>query len=332
MLVSGWAIDYDIAGPVTVQVYVDGTVRQAWAASQLRTDVGVALPGTGDRHCFRLVAVAAGTHNVCVLALNQGHGTNRFLACKNVSVAFDPMGSLEFTFPLSENGVAVWGWAIDPDVAGPVTVYVYADGVFIGATAANKSRIDVAAVIPGYGPDHGFEAFLAGVPAGAPASAPSPSTRPPGPTSSSAACAGDRDVGAAHRHPGRFWPSLRCDWSPPAAATDRPSLGFVGAAPHAEGLVGGQGVLQALFPHGAAEADRLGRLGVLHRLLAQLAGGEEQVGVDASAERVLPPAVRVVEAGRRTGSNPETGTSGFCCHHDLPAQASLCMHSQCTPM
>jgi uncharacterized delta-60 repeat protein len=164
VLVSGWAIDFDVAGPVAVQVYVDGTVRQTLTANQLRTDVGIALPGTGDRHGYQsIVALAAGTHNVCVLALNQGYGANRFIGCKNVSVGFDPIGSFDYALPLRP-GALVWGWAIDPDVAGPVTVYIYGDGVFIGATLANQPRDGLDGVLPGYGSAHGFEGALTGGP------------------------------------------------------------------------------------------------------------------------------------------------------------------------
>ncbi len=168
VLVAGWALDFDVAGAVTVQVYVDGTVRQTLTANQGRGDVGIAFPGTGDHHGYHgVIPMAAGTQNVCVLALNQGHGANRFLGCKNVTVAFDPFGSFDFALPLAPSGVVVWGWAVDPDVAGPVTVYVYSDGALIGTTPANQSRENLEGAIPGYGPTHGFEAVLSGGPAGA---------------------------------------------------------------------------------------------------------------------------------------------------------------------
>jgi uncharacterized delta-60 repeat protein len=166
VLVAGWAIDNDIAGPVTVHVYVDGTVRQALTANQLRADVGAVFGGTGDRHGFEgVLPMGPGSHNVCVLAANQGLGTNQFLGCKNVSVAFDPFGSFDHT-TFGPGGVVVWGWTIDPDVAGPVTVYVYSDGLFFGATTANTHRDGLDGILPGYGPNHGFEARFPGIPAG----------------------------------------------------------------------------------------------------------------------------------------------------------------------
>jgi uncharacterized delta-60 repeat protein len=164
VLVEGWAIDYDTAAAVNVLVVVDGTYRQTLRAGALRPDVGVALPGTGKNHGYSgLVPLAAGMHNVCALAVNQSWGTDQWLGCKNVWVPVDPFGSLDGGVSAGgPAGVMVRGWAIDPDVAGPVTVHVYADGTFVGATVANQHRTDVEAVVPGYGPYHGYEAFLQG--------------------------------------------------------------------------------------------------------------------------------------------------------------------------
>jgi uncharacterized delta-60 repeat protein len=164
VLVAGWAMDPDVSGPVAVYVFVDGTFRQVLAADKLRTDVGTFFPGTGNNHGYQgVIPVAAGTHNVCALALNQGPGTTQWLGCKNVSVTFDPFGSLDVAMTFGgPAGVGVRGWAIDPDVAGPVTVYIYVDGAFLGALPANQTRVDVAAVIPGYGTEHGFEAMVPG--------------------------------------------------------------------------------------------------------------------------------------------------------------------------
>lgn len=168
VLVSGWGIDPDASGPVTLYVYADGTFRQAVAADQLRADVAAAFPGFGDHHGFQtMLALAPGLHNVCVFGVNQGPGTHQLLGCRNVWVAVDPIGSLDVAMTMGGPvGVGVRGWSIDPDVAAPVTVYIYVDGTFLGALAANQTRTDVNAAVPGYGPAHGFEAFLPGPPPG----------------------------------------------------------------------------------------------------------------------------------------------------------------------
>ncbi len=62
----------------------------------------------------------------------------------------DPVGS--FDSAANAGGVVNGsGWAIDGETKGPVTVHVYADGVFKTAVTANQSRPDLNAVFPGYG-------------------------------------------------------------------------------------------------------------------------------------------------------------------------------------
>ncbi len=63
--------------------------------------------------------------------------------------------------------VTVRGWAIDPNVAGPIFVHVYVQGRFSGEVLAGNPRPDVAAAFPGYGPNHGFEVTINGVTQGA---------------------------------------------------------------------------------------------------------------------------------------------------------------------
>jgi len=48
------------------------------------------------------------------------------------------------------------GWAIDPNTSGPIMVQMYIDGSANAVTWANRSRTDVGAAYPGYGPNHGF--------------------------------------------------------------------------------------------------------------------------------------------------------------------------------
>ena len=57
--------------------------------------------------------------------------------------------------------LVVQGWAIDPDVSGPVDVHVYVDGVLATGTRADRTRSDVGRAFPDYGSGHGFSATLA---------------------------------------------------------------------------------------------------------------------------------------------------------------------------
>lgn len=85
--VTGWVIDPDTASPGTVHVYVDG-VAAAITANANRSDVGSLFPLYGVTHGFDAsVATSAGTHNVCVYAINvAGPGGNTTLGCRAVAV------------------------------------------------------------------------------------------------------------------------------------------------------------------------------------------------------------------------------------------------------
>ncbi|MDQ1428678.1 MAG: hypothetical protein QOK39_2154 [Acidimicrobiaceae bacterium] len=85
---QGWVIDPDIAGPVTVQVLVDGKIVASAPADGARPDIAAAFPPYGPNHGFDVTApISSGTHNVCVVALNSGAGTaNPQLGCRTVTV------------------------------------------------------------------------------------------------------------------------------------------------------------------------------------------------------------------------------------------------------
>ncbi len=73
----------------------------------------------------------------------------------NGAGAGNPFGNLEAATRLPA-GVAVSGWAIDPDTTGPVDVHVWADGRYAGRLVADVDRPDVGNAYPGFGPRHGF--------------------------------------------------------------------------------------------------------------------------------------------------------------------------------
>jgi len=86
--VSGWAIDPDTADPINVDVWVDGAFTAKALANVNRPDVAAAHPAYGPDHGFgATIPLPAGSHDVCVYALNTGSGTsNKALGCKTVSV------------------------------------------------------------------------------------------------------------------------------------------------------------------------------------------------------------------------------------------------------
>jgi len=86
--VVGWAIDPDAASPINVQVYVDGVARAVALADRPRTDIAGLYPAYGSAHGFDVtVPIGAGSHNVCVYAINDQPGsTNPQLGCANATV------------------------------------------------------------------------------------------------------------------------------------------------------------------------------------------------------------------------------------------------------
>ncbi len=165
--VTGWAIDPDTAGPVDVHVYVGTAGTNLGAANRARNDIWDRYPAFGPNHGFdgTTGVTTAGQHNVCAYAINAAGtpGGTTPLGCRLVTVTFDPFGVLDVA-ARGPGGIRVTGWAIDPDTAGPVDVHVYVDSTGTNLGAANRSRGDVAAAYPNYGPYHGFDATL---PAGA---------------------------------------------------------------------------------------------------------------------------------------------------------------------
>ncbi|GAB2452095.1 hypothetical protein HD599_002546 [Conyzicola lurida] len=80
--VAGWAIDPDTTSPIAVHVYVD-SVGTAIPAQTDRPDVGKAYPTYGSPHGFSAtIPASAGTHKVCVYAINQGAGGHTLLYCR----------------------------------------------------------------------------------------------------------------------------------------------------------------------------------------------------------------------------------------------------------
>ena len=156
VFVSGWAIDPD-TGDSTVRVTLDGTAVDL-PTVRTRPDVTAAFPVFTGAHGFeKLIPAAGGTRRVCVTLLNQGAtGADQQAVCRSVSImSGNPFGNLENAVRTG-TGISLSGWALDPDVAGPVSIHVYVNGAWGGSFTANGRRGDVGAVFPGYGSAHGF--------------------------------------------------------------------------------------------------------------------------------------------------------------------------------
>jgi murein DD-endopeptidase MepM/ murein hydrolase activator NlpD len=76
ILARGWAIDRATDDPTDVTMLVDGNPRATFRADGSRPDLAAAFPGVGEHHGFdsTVAGVAAGAHEVCLVAHNAGLG------------------------------------------------------------------------------------------------------------------------------------------------------------------------------------------------------------------------------------------------------------------
>jgi hypothetical protein len=156
VFVSGWAIDPE-TGDSTVRVTIDGTAVTILTSTE-RPDVKAAFPVFAGEHGFeRSIPAVGGTRQVCVTLLNQGAtGTDQPAVCRSVVVlSGNPFGNLEGAVRTA-TGISLSGWAMDPDVAGSVSIHVYVNGAWGGSYTASGQRGDVGAAYPGYGSARGF--------------------------------------------------------------------------------------------------------------------------------------------------------------------------------
>ncbi len=68
-----------------------------------------------------------------------------------------PIGQLDGMTRPSPSSVRSIGWMLDTDTSNPLELHAYVDGHFAGSFLADRPRPDVAAAIPGYGAEHGFD-------------------------------------------------------------------------------------------------------------------------------------------------------------------------------
>ncbi len=168
--VQGWAANpNDTGASVTVHVYdygPGGTRVYGQVAQSSRPDVTAGFPAYGPNHGLdaTVPSTDVGQHNVCIYGINAGGGHNNpLLGCKNVTVA-NAFGAYDALW-ISGGIMYVSGWALNPNnPAEQVEYHVYDIGPtqthgYPGLRAGN-SRPDVAAAYPGYGPAHGYFAWI----------------------------------------------------------------------------------------------------------------------------------------------------------------------------
>ncbi|HJQ01275.1 MAG TPA: fibronectin type III domain-containing protein [Jatrophihabitans sp.] len=163
--VSGYAIDLNTTASISVWAFVDGKYAARSVASISRPDLATKYPGAGIDHGYSmLLTPSAGSHQVCLWAINTGPGSNVQLGCRTITMQNNPIGRLESAIQLPA-GVQVTGWALDLNSLDPVTVNLTLDGHPAGSVPAAVTRPDLAAYYPNAGLDHGLSSTL-DVPAG----------------------------------------------------------------------------------------------------------------------------------------------------------------------
>ncbi|MCW2523613.1 MAG: Fibronectin type protein, partial [Frankiales bacterium] len=164
LAVRGWVLDPDGHGPIHADVYITNTATGArrgirTVANAARPDIGRAYPAWGAAHGISLtVAEPNGTYQVCVYGINAGPGANTGLGCRQLVVNNNPSGAVT-SLQRVPGGLAVAGWAADPNSAGPIAVDVYVDKT-ARRLAANVPTTASLRAFPNYGKNHGFSATL----------------------------------------------------------------------------------------------------------------------------------------------------------------------------
>jgi metallopeptidase family M12-like protein len=86
--VGGWALDWDTDAAIPIKVYVDGVPTAVNRAGNARSDIGALWPAYGPNHGFdfEVPLITAGSHQICVWAVNVGPGSDFLLSqgCRTV--------------------------------------------------------------------------------------------------------------------------------------------------------------------------------------------------------------------------------------------------------
>jgi Fibronectin type III domain len=160
---TGWALDPDTTGPVTVRIYADGKYLSNGVANGSRPDLLSRYPYNGGNHGFNVFTpLSPGRHQLCAYGLNLAAGTvNTKFGCVSVDRAVLPVGaSTGIIRAGTSNTIQLAGWAIDPDTLGAVAVHVSVDGVEKATLNANVAYTGTLARFPLYGGAHAYSGTI----------------------------------------------------------------------------------------------------------------------------------------------------------------------------
>jgi len=142
-VVSGFAVDPDAVGPVSVELTLAGQT-QTVVADAVVAGLGATYAGLGDLHGFSatFTGVAGDGLQACATARNIGPGADQTIGCfVVVTPGGPPTGALE---DVTRSGatLSARGWADDPDTDGPISVVMTVDGIPLATGVADRPRAD----------------------------------------------------------------------------------------------------------------------------------------------------------------------------------------------
>ena len=162
--IAGWAWDANQpTTPVSVDIYVDGTLVSTTQAATFRQDLLNAGIGDGN-HSFSIPTPAAAINGQphTVTVKYAGTQTNLNNTPKAVSCIAPGVPTPQYEgYHDGASCTAINGWAWDSNQPNdPVSVDIYSDGVLVATTPANQLRADLLAA----GKGNGVHAFSLATP------------------------------------------------------------------------------------------------------------------------------------------------------------------------
>lgn len=169
----GWTADPNTSAPIRIAIYRDGGSVATMLSTTRRDDVARAFPTFGAMHGFAATTIVpAGSHRLCVNAINIGPGVSTPLGCKVFTV---PGSAVKAAPPAATrapfghvDSMLYWagalrfaGWSIDSDSAVRTLVDVTVGGSRLASVAATVANQDVGREYPRFGAYHGFVATVA---------------------------------------------------------------------------------------------------------------------------------------------------------------------------
>jgi hypothetical protein len=145
--VAGSVRDPDSAGPVTVDVQLNGqTVRTLTA-------------GAGVPFSTRVAGIVGGSRLLCLRVRNVGAGADTNVSCRDLTVpAASPRGSFDVA-QRTGSTITAWGWAVDDESVAPTFVILAVDDRW-NIVWADQPRPGWERLFPDLGANHAWDARI----------------------------------------------------------------------------------------------------------------------------------------------------------------------------